>query len=57
MPEIYHGGAEKQFRNIISHIDKQKYDITVAIEHWYSTRNLQLEEEFTKENRKLRKRD
>lgn len=53
VPELYHGGAEKQFRNIISHINKENLDIMVAIEHSYSSRDLQLEGQFIKENKNV----
>ena len=32
MPELYHGGAEKQFRSLIQGIDKSKYSIYVIDE-------------------------
>lgn len=54
MPELYHGGAEKQFRNLIVNISKQEFEIMVAIEHSYRSRDLQLEKQFIEENKHVR---
>lgn len=51
VPELYHGGAEKQFRNIISHINKDEFEIIVAVEHSYGSGDLHLEEQFINENK------
>lgn len=54
MPELYHGGAEKQFRNIASLINKEKFDVTVAIEHSYKSRDAQLEKTYIRENSEIK---
>lgn len=54
MPEIYHGGAEKQFRNIVARIDREKFNVTVMIEHSYKSRDSFLEKEFISEHPDIR---
>lgn len=50
MPELFHGGAEKQFREIISRINKQHFSVFVIISNSYSNDNEEIELEFIREN-------
>ena len=50
MPELMHGGAEKQFRELIVRIDKEQFEIFVIIEHSYEARNVELETNFIASN-------
>ena len=54
MPELYHGGTEKEFRNLIVNISKQGFEMMVAIEHSYKSQNLHLEKQFIEENKDVR---
>ena len=49
MPELYHGGAEKQFRKLVDRLDKSKFNISIAIEHSYGDNNHELEKEYFKD--------
>lgn len=33
MPELFYGGAETQFRKLITNIDREKFSLTVLVEH------------------------
>lgn len=46
MPEVYHGGAEVQFRHVIERINKSKFDITVVIEQSCECRDDELADRF-----------
>ena len=51
MPELYHGGAEKQVRNIISNIDKDRFELFVAVEHSFRSRISERENGFIAKQR------
>ena len=39
MPELFHGGAESQFRLLLENLDPQRYEVTVILEQSYSDAN------------------
>lgn len=36
LPEVFHGGAETQFRMLIENMDKSRFDVTVFVERSYN---------------------
>lgn len=51
MPELFWGGAETQFRYLISEIDKKSFDLEVIVEHSKRAKNDQ-DQRFIDENEK-----
>lgn len=54
MPELFHGGAEKQFRAIVSGLSKQEYEITVVDEHVYGNYDKSLNADFLQQNKAVK---
>ena len=53
MPELFHGGAEKQFRAIISGLDKKAYEVIVVDEHVYGNTDVELNKKFLQNNKQV----
>ena len=54
MPELFHGGAEKQFRAIISGLDKTEYEVIVVDEHIYGNIDMTLNKFFLLQNKEVK---
>ena len=53
MPELFHGGAEKQFRYLIEGIDKKQFSINVVLEQSTDKRDVEMTEQYMERHKEI----